>query len=210
MTRAIVGIIALAVLVLGSAAWLLSKDMTSADSCASREPVPVIVAFGDSLVAGYGAGNGEDAFSRLSLALGVPVLNLGVSGDTSARARARIDTVLARSPDIAIIVLGGNDALQRIPVEETERNLSAILRTLTDAGVDPILVGVLGGFPRDPYAPMFERLAEAYGVPLVPNVLAGIIGSDALMSDAIHPNAAGYERIAARMQPYVEAACESS
>lgn len=169
-----------------------------------------IIAFGDSLVAGYGAPEGEDAFSQLAGLLGTPIENLGRSGDTSGRALLRIEEVLERKPDIVIVLLGGNDALQKLPVSETEKNLGAILERIQDAGAKPVLVGVIGGFPQDTYAPMFERLAKEHGVPLVPNVLSGLLGREEFMSDAIHPNAAGYARIAKRLLPVLRDACASS
>lgn len=198
--------IALLILIaaLAASAFFLMRPDTS-PACTAR-----IVAFGDSLVTGYGAPDGEDAFSVLSRNLSVSIENLGKDGDTSARALARIDQVLERKPDIVVVLLGGNDALQRLPVSETEKNLGEILEALTDAGVRPVLAGVIGGFPQDPYAPMYRRLAETYDAPLVPNVLSGILGREDLMSDAIHPNAQGYARIAERLLPAVKEACASS
>lgn len=178
---------------------------TDSNACTAR-----ITAFGDSLVTGYGAPEGEDAFSVLSRDLNVSITNEGVSGDTSGRALARIDTIVAAKPDIVIVLVGGNDALHRLPVSETEKNIGKILERLTNTGIHPILVGVLGGFPTDPYAPMFERLATTYEVPLVPNILRGLIGREEFMSDAIHPNSAGYARIAERLLPAVTSVCTSS
>lgn len=189
--------------------FMLYRYMTSSSlTCASSQPV--IVAFGDSLVTGYGASEGGDIFTNLSNRIGVPIYNLGVSGDTSARALARIQGVLERKPDIVVVLVGGNDALQGVPVAETEATIGTILSTLKSAGVTPILAGVVGGFPNDSFKPMFERLAEEHEVVLVSNVLAGILGDNRLMSDAIHPNAQGYARIAERLQPILERVCASS
>ncbi len=199
------GLACLAVLGIAGYFFFMRSD---AQSCAAR--MPRIVAFGDSLVTGYGAPTGADAFSVLGERIGVPIENAGVSGDTSAQALARIEDVVARNPDIVIILVGGNDALQRVPVAETERNLAAIIKRMKEAGAKPILVGVLGGYGSDPFAPMFSRLSERYDVPLVPNVLSGLIGSRSYMSDAIHPNAAGYARIAELIEPTLEATCASS
>ncbi len=184
--------------------WFYTR-MDTPLSCVTLSPR--IVAFGDSLVSGYGAPEGKDAVTVLATLLGVPVINEGVSGDSTESALTRISTVLAHDPDIALVVLGGNDALQRVAVADTEKNLNRILGSLKDAGVRPILVGVIGGFPNDPFAPMYRRLADAHEVPLVPNILAGLIGNDTLMSDSIHPNALGYARMAERLAPAVEAVC---
>src|SRR5215467_434310 len=83
-----------------------------------------LIAFGDSLTAGYGAGAGEDWPSRVSALIGQPVINAGASGDTTESALARIDAdVLSRSPRIVIVGLGGNDFLRQIPITTTEANL---------------------------------------------------------------------------------------
>ncbi len=161
-------------------------------------------------MAGYGAGKGEDAISVLSQKIGVPIKNAGVSGNTSADALARIEEVIRVNPTIVIILLGGNDALQGVPVSRTEQNLSLILETLKGHNIQPLLVGVIGGFPTDPYAPMFERLSKEYAVPLVPNILSGLIGREEFMSDAIHPNSAGYTRIAEKLVLPLETLCTSS
>lgn len=201
---------ALAALVLGVSALAVYTGMTGTISCSSTDPVPVIVAFGDSLVSGYGASEGKDAFSVLSDLSGVPIRNFGVSGDTSVRSLARIETVLAEKPDIVIVLVGGNDALQRLPVSETEAAIGSIVERIKAEGSSPILVGIIGGFPTDPYAPVFERVSREYGVPLVPDILAGLIGREEFMSDPIHPNDAGYAAIAERLLPVLEAVCASS
>ncbi|MES2668322.1 MAG: GDSL-type esterase/lipase family protein [Patescibacteria group bacterium] len=205
-------VLALPVLVvLGVALWLaLSGQESNMAACADRSPAPAVVAFGDSLVSGFGVSASENAFSVLSGIVGVPIENLGVSGDTTATARARISGVLARAPDIVIVLVGGNDALMKTSVVETEENLSAIVTEIKAAGAAAVLVGVIGGFPTDPYASMFERLAEEHDVPFVPNILSGLIGRDEFMSDPIHPNAAGHARMAERLAPALERACASS
>lgn len=192
-------------LVVGVAVFMPKGMQEPLQSCA--EKAPTIIAFGDSLVSGYGVSEGDDAVSVLSTKLGVPVANFGVSGDTSAEALMRIDTILERKPDIVIVLVGGNDALQQLPVAETERNISEILKKLKQAGIQPVLAGVIGGFPSDPYASMFTRLAGEHEVPLVPNVLAGLIGNKTYMSDEIHPNALGYTRIAEKLLPEVRGVC---
>lgn len=193
------------VFIIGVAVFMPEGVKEPLQSCADK--APAIIAFGDSLVSGYGVSEGDDAVSVLSANLGVPVANFGVSGNTSGEALRRIDTILEREPDIVLVLLGGNDALQRLPVAETERNISEILQRLKEAGIRPVLAGVLGGFPSDPYASMFTRLARVHEVPLVPNVLAGLIGNTTYMSDEIHPNASGYARIAEKLYPDVRGVC---
>ncbi len=192
--------------IIGSAWWFLAPH-ERAMSCASLPMKPSVIAFGDSLVAGYGAETGKDFVSVLSESTDIPIQNLGRNGDTTASARTRLKEVIAAKPDIVIVLLGGNDALQGASVEDTERNLSKILDMLQREGIEVILAGVLGGFPTDPYAPMFRRLADTHPVLFVPNILSGVIENREMMSDAIHPNSAGYARIAERLLPLLADSC---
>jgi lysophospholipase L1-like esterase len=159
-----------------------------------------VFAFGDSLTAGYGAQAGEDYPSRLSALLGVPVLNAGVSGDTTQSALARLDdAVLARDPRIVIVGLGGNDFLGGVPIETTEANLREIVRKIEGAGAMVVLLGFrFPSFNAD-YEAMYEKVAKEEGCLLVPRILRGILNDSSMKSDAIHPNAKGYALMAERI-----------
>ncbi|HEU4521957.1 MAG TPA: arylesterase [Thermoanaerobaculia bacterium] len=169
-----------------------------------------IVAFGDSLTAGYGAGQGEDYPSRLSARLGTSIVNAGANGDTTESALQRIDTVVARQPRIVLIGLGGNDLLRGLPIESTEANLRAIISRIHEAGSMAVLLGFRFPTLRGGYEGMYERVAEDTGALLIPDLLDGILNDPALKSDAIHPNAAGYElmaeRVAGPLQKLIKAA----
>ena len=185
-------------------------DSMNDDVCAALPQKPKIVAFGDSLVTGYGTTNSGDFVSVLSSKLEVPIENLGRNGETTASARARIADVVRERPDVVIVLVGGNDALQRIPVSETKENLDAILTSLTQVSsvkINVVLVGVLGGPINDPYKAMFEELAKKHDVEYIPNVLSGIFGRQELMSDQIHPNNAGHAKMAEKVYPFVLNAC---
>lgn len=160
-----------------------------------------IVAFGDSLVQGVGASNGKDLVSLLSLKMGEEIINLGVSGNTTEQGLARIDEVLAREPRIVIVLLGGNDYLRKVPIAETFSNLRAIIEKIQASGSAVLLLGVRGGLLNDRFDTYYEDLAEATGSAHVPDVLDGLIADQRYMSDAIHPNDAGYARIAERVYP---------
>lgn len=180
-------------------------------------PVPVvnadpsgrnIIAFGDSLTAGDGAGRGEDYVSQLSRMAGVPVLNKGVSGDTSAQGLARLERdVLAHDPRIVIVCLGGNDILQRIPTEMTFANLELIVTRIQAAGALVVLVGVDGSFLLGAHGKEFRALAKRTGALFVPDVLKGVLDNPKLKADQIHPNGAGYtvmaERVHAKLKPFL-------
>lgn len=158
-----------------------------------------VVAFGDSLVEGVGATEGNDFISVLARKIGRPIINLGVRGDTSADGLLRIDEVLDEDPGIVVLLLGGNDALRRIPEETTKKNLESIIETLQKNGSLVILLGVRGNILGSSRDDMYEELSEKYDMPYVEDVLDGILLHTELMHDGIHPNDAGYAIIADRL-----------
>jgi len=159
-----------------------------------------VVAFGDSLTAGYGAAPGEDYPSRLTPLIGVPVLNAGVSGDTTASALARIDEdVLAHDPRIVIVGLGGNDFLQRAELASTETNLRAIVRKIQARGAMVVLLGFRFPSIGPSYEDLYARVASDEGCLLVPDLVHGILNDPSLKSDEIHPNGRGYALMAERI-----------
>lgn len=161
-----------------------------------------IIAFGDSLVEGVGAPPGSDFPSILSRRLGVTILNRGVSGDTSETALRRLGRdVLEEDPKIVIVLIGGNDVLRRIPPEDTVRNVREIIRSIHERGAAVILAGVRGGIFVDSLKDDFQKIAEDTGSLYVPDVLRGLLGDSRFMSDAVHPNASGYEIIANKLEP---------
>jgi acyl-CoA thioesterase-1 len=161
-----------------------------------------IVAFGDSLVEGRGATPGNDVVSVLSRRLRVRIVNAGRSGDTTRTALDRLDRdVLSRNPKVVIVLLGGNDFLRRVPVEETFAHLQTIVERIRSRGAAVVLAGVSVGLLSDPYAGEYDALARRTAAGLVPDILDGIIGHRERMSDSIHPNDQGYRMIAERLEP---------
>ena len=160
-----------------------------------------IIALGDSLVRGEGATNGHDFVSILSEMIGEPIENFGVSGDTTAMGLARLDRVIAIHPRIVLLLLGGNDYLRQIPGEQTFQNLETIITRLQSDGTVVVLLGVRGGLVVDHFDDDFAALAKRTGAAYVPDVLDGLFGDAALMSDSIHPNDAGYRLIAQKVFP---------
>jgi acyl-CoA thioesterase-1 len=139
--------------------------------------------------------------SVLSRQLEEPIVNLGVRGDTTADALGRLDQVLAENPKVVMVLLGGNDYLQQIPKAETFANLNQIVTTIHDSGAVVILLGVRGGLLRDEYQGDYQDLAQSLGTAYVPNVLDGLFANPSLMSDTVHPNDAGYQVIADKVEP---------
>ena len=130
-------------------------------SAASSSPARVI-AFGDSLVSGKGATKGHDFVSVLSNLVGVDIVNAGRSGDTTGSALKRLDAVLSREPDIAVVLLGGNDLLRFVPIDQRVGNITTIAERLRKAGAHVILVG-LGSYPIDPFDGRLSDVATRTG-----------------------------------------------
>jgi acyl-CoA thioesterase-1 len=175
-----------------------------------------IAVLGDSLASSYGLELADGFPARLEQRLAAggydcAVLDAGVSGDTSAGGRARLDWLLADQPTHVIVELGGNDALRALPPEEMERNLDAIIARLKAEGIEVLLAGMLappnlGQAYGEAFAAVFPRLAEKHDVPLYPFFLDGVAGYPELnQPDGIHPSAAGIERIVERILPAIEA-----
>ena len=175
-----------------------------------------IVVLGDSLSAGLGLAENEAFPAQLQDLLraeGFPVQvqNAGVSGDTSAGGLSRLDWVLSQQTSVLVVELGGNDALRGQPLENTEKNLSAIVRRGQAAGARVLLLGM--DVPRN-YGPdyatrfseMYGRIASSEGVALVPGFVHEL-GSDPalLQSDGLHPTTEGQKRLALKVLPHVRA-----
>ena len=169
-----------------------------------------VLALGDSLTYGYGANPTESYPARLAELTGWAITNGGVSGDTSAQALARLPELLREhTPRLVIISIGGNDFLRRQPENETRTNIRAIIQACKAAGAETLLVGVPGvgvgaalGYPGD--HPLYADLAKAENVPYYANGWSQILGKDALKSDQIHPNAAGYAEFARGLTAYLK------
>ena len=169
-----------------------------------------VLALGDSLTYGYGANPTESYPARLAELTGWAITNGGVSGDTSAQALARLPELLREhTPRLVIISIGGNDFLRRQPENETRTNIRAIIQACKAAGAETLLVGVPGvgvgaalGYPGD--HPLYADLAKAENVPYYANGWSQILGKDALKSDQIHPNAAGYAEFARGLAAYLK------
>lgn len=178
---------------------------------------PVILAFGDSLYAGYQLEAGQSYPARLEAALNAAgikarVVNAGVSGDTTAAARQRLAFTLDNQPQkpaLVLVGLGGNDMLRGLPPEQTRANLDAILAELKRRNIPAMLTGMLAAPNLGPeyvsaFNPIWPALAKKYDAALVPFFLQPIFGQPALqLPDHIHPNAQGVDKIVAATEPAV-------
>ncbi len=181
----------------------------------------IILAFGDSLTAGFGL-NGRDSFpSRLEMALQsaghkARVINGGVSGDTTAGGLARLDWLLQDRPNLVVVELGANDAMRGLDPAGTRRNLDQIIRRIKKTGASVILAGMfappnMGATYGAEFNAIFPDLARIHNVPLYKFFLDGVVQDPALnLPDGIHPNAAGIAIIVKRMLPLVEDALKEA
>jgi len=206
-------------------AWLgVTLLMLSAAGPQAPPPpahIPKLLVFGDSLVAGYVLAHQDGFEAQLQAALhragrDVVILDGGVSGDTSAGGRARLDWALADNPDAAIVELGANDALRGTDPHETETNLTAILDTLAARHIPTMLCGMLappnlGAAYGEQFRAVFQRLGTPPGLMFDPFFLDGVAGDPALnQADHMHPNADGVRHIVGRLLPAVERLLDSA
>jgi acyl-CoA thioesterase I len=174
-----------------------------------------ILAFGDSLTAGFGLPP-EEAFPvRLAERLekdgfAATIDNAGVSGDTTSGGLARLDWALGNHPDLVLLELGANDALRGIDPALTKANLDAMLAKITGAHIKVMLLGMeapgnWGADYQKAFDAIYPALAEKYHVPLYPFFLDGVALNPALnQADGLHPNPAGVAIIVARIAPKLE------
>ena len=186
---------------------------------------PLVAFLGDSLTSGWRLREEEAYPALLGRALAargrpVRVVNAGVSGDTAAKALARLPAVLKLRPDLLVVALGVNDGLSREPLVATEAAIERIVLDARAAGARVLLVGVrlatgeaaprVGDTAGDEeraraLSGIFPRVAAAHELPLVPDLLAGVAGQpELLFPDRLHPNAAGHQRLSENVRPQLE------
>ncbi len=160
-------------------------------------PGAVILAFGDSLTSGYGADSQESYPAVLEGLTGFKVINAGVPGEVTAQGLKRLPSLLSRyRPDLVILCHGGNDLLRRLDPETTAANLRQMILAARTSGAQVLLVGVpQPGLLLRPAA-LYGDLAAEFGIPCEENLLPDILKNGSKKSDAIHPNAEGYRRLA--------------
>jgi acyl-CoA thioesterase-1 len=171
-------------------------------ACARRGEDHPIIAFGDSLTEGYELGPGDSYPERLARLLGRPILNRGVSGETTAEALARLKPdVLDENPRVVLVCFGTNDQLRGLPADQQFANLRQIVTAIQAKGARVILIGTEGyaGVPGVDYGARYRALAQETGAVYVPDLMRGVLGNPALMRDKIHPDAGGNEKIARRL-----------
>ncbi len=196
-------------------AALCSACFTGGISVSAAEPVR-IVAFGDSLTAGFGLPASQAFPSKLSIALKakgyeVIIVNAGASGDTTAAGLARLDWSVPKETQAVILEFGANDAFRGVSPAIAKKNLDEIISRLKARNVEILIAGMLappnlGNEYAAAFNPIFTDLAKKHGALVVPFFLDEVAGNRNLnQTDGIHPTAEGIDIIVKKILPSVEA-----
>ena len=191
-----------------------SASPSAAPAPIAHDSRPLIVCFGDSLTAGYGADPGESYPDYLQVDLNAQgykyrVVNEGVSGNTTKDGIDRLAGIVAMKPEVAIVEFGGNDGLRGLPIEESREHLDTMVGTLKASGAKVLVAGMT--LPRN-YGPAYIKqfdatypmLAKKYHVPLMPFLLKDVYGVPGMMqADDTHATAAGNKIVAGDLLPFL-------
>lgn len=189
--------------------FLILMSLAFVGGCGSKfenQPIPPgasVLAIGDSVTFGTGAGMGKDFPSQLALRTGWVIHNRGIPGDTSEGVNRRINEVLIDvRPELVLLEIGGNDFIRRISNSEVKENIRAVLKKIKAQGIPVVMIAVpqfspLGVvFGQLPDASLYAELAAEENVRLIPDVFADVLSDNRLKADTIHPNEDGYEKMA--------------
>ena len=183
--------------------WLGIMVCFALAACSPRPQLPalasdaVILAFGDSLTFGTGADADESYPAVLGKMIGRRVVNYGIPGEVTAEGLSRLPDVLEREkPALMLLCHGGNDQLRRKDLKQSADNILAMIKLAQKSGVSVVLIAVPApGLSLQP-PPLYRKIAKEMSVPVEEEILSDILSDRSLKSDLIHPNAAGYRRMA--------------
>lgn len=200
---------------------LMTTTFPSLSVCEESPPPLKLVAFGDSLTAGYLLKNKDSFPSQLQASLTeqgikVDIINSGVSGDTTADGLERLEWAISQGTKAVILELGANDALRGQPPENAKRNLERIISSLQDRKIEILLAGMRA--PKnwgEDYAKAFDKiypdLARKYDLLLYPFFLEGVaLNSSLVLEDGLHPNDKGVAVIVKKILPFVKKLLEQA
>jgi len=157
----------------------------------------VILAFGDSLTYGTGAKDNESYPAALSELIGREVVNAGVPGEVSAAGLKRLPIEIDRAdPDLIILCHGGNDMLRKKDLGQAEANIRQMISLARGQGIPVLMLGVPKPGLFLSAADHYQRIADDLQVPMEAEIIPDLLGDNAFKSDAVHPNAKGYKKIA--------------
>ncbi|TCK08260.1 lysophospholipase L1-like esterase [Marinobacterium mangrovicola] len=190
-------------LVLGLAVFVLA-------GCSDEKLSPLgdyarILAFGDSLTAGYGVSSEQSYPSVLAELSGREVINAGISGEETSEGVSRLATLLEReSPELLILFEGGNDILRNRNLAQTKSNLAQMIEQARAADIQVMLVGVPQKSLFSSAAPFYAELAEEYDLAYLEGTVAELLREPAYKSDQVHFNAEGYRRLAQAIHDHLQ------
>jgi acyl-CoA hydrolase len=187
---------------------ILLAVMLAACSARKAEPLPpgtVVLALGDSITAGYGLDPGQAWPALLAEKTGWKIVNVGISGDKTGDALARLPALLdEHAPKLVLVTLGGNDMLRKLPEEQTRGNLARILELVRGRHAQPVLLATpkpsIAGvvFQNLSPPPFYAEIAKERKVPLIADAIAEVLSDPALKLDQLHPNAEGHKVLAGK------------
>lgn len=189
-----------------------AAPVSSPATAAAKDLRPVVVAFGDSLTAGYGTDGGESYPDYLQRELDARayryrVINEGISGNTSKDGVLRLPEIISLHPAVVIVAFGGNDGLRGVPIMDSQMNLETIISTLQDKHAKVILGGITlppnyGHDYIEKFNRMYRQQAQDYHVPLLPFMLKNAYGvPGSMQNDGIHATANGNRQVARNFLP---------
>ncbi len=159
-----------------------------------------IICFGDSITKGKGVASEQSYPAALAKMSSFPVINAGINGDISPEALKRVKTdIMDNDPLLVIIEFGGNDYLSKIPLEQTVNNIEEMIKAIQAGGAMVAIVDISNSIFMGEYNLEFKRLSKTYRTIFIPRIMEDIVANSSLKSDAIHPNAKGYQIIAYRV-----------
>lgn len=185
---------------------LLAAGAMTAGGARAQAKTAVVTMLGDSITAGYGLPPGQALPVQLkwvleTLGITAEVRNAGVPGDTSAGGVGRVDVQVRDDTDVCVVALGANDRARGYPASFTRNSLDLIIKRLKARRIGVVLAGVTGA---QDFNAIFPELAAENGIPLYPDLMAGVSREAGLrQADGAHPNAAGARVIAERLAPVV-------
>jgi len=165
----------------------------------------IILAFGDSLTYGTGAKQDQSYPAQLEKLIKKSVINAGISGEISAKGLRRLPYLLqTHQPDLVILCHGANDILRKMDLAKTKSNMQKMIAMIHQNNSQVILLSVPEFSLFLHPAPFYSELATENNIPLMDNMLSGILLNPALKSDQVHPNADGYMTIALKIKDLME------
>jgi acyl-CoA thioesterase-1 len=206
--------IVIVILILGISGWLFLSKQNQKQNTSVTNPVTeetnvieekLVIAFGDSLTAGYRLSLFESYPAQLEkklkdAGLSVTVVNAGVSGETSKGNLERAQFIRDQNPDVVLLGIGGNDALRFLPIGETRKNIENTIQILL-SGTNPPKVLFLkmqapinsGLAYKKEFDGLYKDLADTYNLTLIPFIVSEVfLNSNYMLDDRIHPNKDGY------------------